>query len=212
MCFDVGSSGLTKPMCIQNQIHLRLHRVCTTPRLLRLHQILMLSVSQSVHLIDVCTYTHTRFLHQVTVKFNLLHTEPEIEEFPQDTHVTEGEAVFFTVKVNGQPQPTLIWYRDGKEIQNDYSQEIKADGSLSLRSTETRHTGVYQLVAKNSVGSAEKEVKLFVHIEGEETPAIQRKSIDLSPVPLAQFGVYVSNNHDHTNRGFRDLYGVSVHV
>ena len=138
-----------------------------------------------------------------------LDTEPEIEEFPRDTHVTEGEAVFFAVKVNGQPQPTLIWYRDGKEIQSDYSQEIKANGSLSLPSTETRHTGVYQLVAKNSAGSAEKEVKLFVHIEGEETPAIQRKSIDLSPVPLAQFGVYVSNNHDHTNRGFRDLYGVS---
>ena len=24
--------------------------------------------------------------------------------------MTEGEAVFFAVKVNGQPQPTLMWY------------------------------------------------------------------------------------------------------
>ena len=126
--------------------------------------------------------------------------------------MTEGEEVFFAVRVNGQPQPTLIWYCDGKEIQSDYSQKIKEDGSLSLRSTETRHTGVYQLVAKNSAGSSEKKVKLFIHIEGEETPAIQRKSVDLSPVPLAQFGAYASNNHDHTNRGFRDLYGVSSHV
>ena len=86
-----------------------------------------------------------------------VYTEPEFEEFPRDTHVTEGEEVFFAVKVNGQPQPTLIWYCDGKGIQSDYSQGIKTDGSLSLPSTETRHTGVYQLVAKNSVGSAEKE-------------------------------------------------------
>ena len=47
--------------------------------------------------------------------------------------MTEGEEVFFAVRVNGQPQPTLIWYCDGKEIQSDYSQEIKEDGSLSLR-------------------------------------------------------------------------------
>ena len=56
--------------------------------------------------------------------------------------MTEGEEVFFAVKVNGQPQSTLIWYRDGKEFQSDYSQEIKRNGSLSLPSTETRHTGV----------------------------------------------------------------------
>ena len=55
--------------------------------------------------------------------------------------MTEGEEVFFAVKVNGQPQPTLIWYCDGKEIQSDYSQEIKTDGSLSFPSTETRQTG-----------------------------------------------------------------------
>ena len=46
--------------------------------------------------------------------------------------MTEGEEVFFAVRVNGQSQPTLIWYCDGKEIQSDYSQEIKEDGSLSL--------------------------------------------------------------------------------
>ena len=91
----------------------------------------------------------------------------------------------------------------------DYATEIGEDGSLTIPSAEPRHTGIYQLVAENSAGSMEKEVKVFVHVEGEATPAVQKRLMVLHAVPMSNFGRFVADNHANNNRGFRDQYAVS---
>ena len=83
-----------------------------------------------------------------------------IQQFPEDTRVQEGERVVFRVRVTGSPQPKLTWYHDGVEVKGDYSKELAEDGSLTMPSAETKHSGVYQLVAANKAGSVEREVKL----------------------------------------------------
>ena len=132
-----------------------------------------------------------------------------IQEFPKDAHVTEGESVYFRVQVSGVPPPNLVWYHNGQEVVADYSTELGEDGSLKFPSAEARHTGVYQLVAINSAGSMEKEVKLFVHAEGQATPSMSRRVLQLKPIPVSDFGKYVADNHASNNRGFRDQYMVN---
>ena len=113
------------------------------------------------------------------------------------------------MKVSGQPKPTLLWYHDGNKVVADYATEIGEGGNLTIPSAEPRHTGIYQLVAENSAGSMEKEVKVFVHVEGEATPAVQKRLMVLQAVPMSNFGRFVADNHASNNRGFRDQYAVS---
>ena len=133
-----------------------------------------------------------------------------IEEFPQDTmHVTEGESVLLHMKVTGAPKPTLVWYFEGKELQPDYSIDVaEEDRSLSIPSAETRHAGVYKLVAANMSGSVEREVKLFVHKEGDHKPGVVDQK-ELRPVPVAEFGKYVEELHANDNQQFGKQYKVS---
>ena len=158
----------------------------------------------------VGTDTDTYFVITVTAFFScVISLEPVIEEFPDNTTAVEGEGVFFKVVVSGKPEPTLTWYHNKEELTPNYSQEIERDGSLSIPSTELKHGGMYRLVARNSSGSAEREVKLSVVIEGEKTPEVEHKSMDFIPIPMKDFGKYVAKNHDNNNQGFKEQFQVS---
>ena len=132
---------------------------------------------------------------------------PLILKFPEETHAEEGEAVLFQVKVSGTPQPTLTWYHNGDEVEVDYSRELAEDGSLTLPSVEARHTGTYKMVAQNSAGRKEKEVKLIVLSENAQ-PKKNSSAVTLKAVPVSMFGDRVEQNHARGNRGFRDEYEV----
>ena len=96
-------------------------------------------------------------------------------------------------------------------MEADYATEIEENGSLTIPSAEPRHTGIYQLVAENSAGSMEKEVKVFVHVDGEATPDVQKRFMVLQAVSVGNFGRFVADNHSNNNRGFRDQYAVRRH-
>ena len=68
---------------------------------------------------------------------------------------------------------------------------------------------IYRLIARNSLGSAEQEVKLSVVMEGEKTPEIEHKSMDFIPIPVKDFGKYVAKNHNNNNQGFKEQFQVS---
>ena len=124
-------------------------------------------------------------------------------------HVTEGESVLLHVKVTGAPKPTLVWYFEGKELRPDYSSDVaEEDGSVSISSVETRHAGVYKLVATNKAGSVEKEVKLLVHNEEEHISDVADQR-ELTPVPVAEFGKHVEEHHANGNKQFGKQYKVS---
>ena len=116
--------------------------------------------------------------------------------------------MLLNVKVTGAPKPTLVWYFEGQELQPDYSTEVvEEDGSVSIASAETRHAGVYKLVATNTAGSVEKEVKLFVHNEEEHIPDVVDQK-ELRPVPVTEFGKYVEEHHVNDNQQFGKQYKV----
>ena len=134
---------------------------------------------------------------------------PEILNFPEETHVVEGESVLFQVKVTGNPMPKLTWYHNGEEVFADYSKILEDDGTLTLPSAETKHSGSYKLVAQNQVGRKEKEVWLHVKEENtEDEVAAAKPPTSFSAIPVALFGSRVEEKHSKNNQGFINEYEV----
>ena len=140
-----------------------------------------------------------------------MFAEPTITKFPSDMIVTEGEGVYFKIKVSGEPQPTVTWFQDGEPVRANYAHEIEADGSLSIASTELKHLGVYKALVANQYGSEEREVKLTVYEEGgtqSMDAATSDSMVSSRPIPIPEFGKYVAQLHTNTNQGFKHLYQV----
>ena len=153
-----------------------------------------------------CMYLFTVLHHSAVA------SKPLITVFPEDSiTIVEGRNVVLPVKIIGSPQSTLTWYHDNTRLGSDYAHEISSDGSLTIITAEMRHSGTYRLVASNSEGTVEKQFSLsVVSEEDEELPSSSVQTAEESkPVPVAEFGQYVSQNHANTNSGFTVLYQVS---
>ena len=132
---------------------------------------------------------------------------PDIVEFPEKTHVVEGEGVLLQVKVTGTPMPKLTWYHNGEEVFADYSKALEDDSTLTLPSAETKHSGMYKLVAQNHVGN--KEVRLFVkEVNAQDEVAPAKPATNFSAIPVGFFGSHVERNHSKNNQGFINAYEV----
>ena len=144
----------------------------------------------------------------------LVFAEPAITKFPSNTTVTEGEGVYFKIKVSGEPQPTVTWYHNGELVREDYAHEIETDGCLAIPSTELKHSGVYKAVVVNQYGSKEREVKLIVNEEGGTSmdTVTSHRIVSSRPLPIPEFGKYVAELHANSNKGFKDLYQVCVAI
>ena len=145
-------------------------------------------------------------MHSCSLSLN--NTEPKIVDFPSDTNITEGEGVYLRIKVSGEPQPTVTWYHNGEPVRADYAREIESDGSLAIPSAELKHSGVYKAVAENKHGSEQREIKLTVSEEGAETTVDIGERVKSRPIPIPEFGKYVSELHSNSNKPFKDLYEV----
>ena len=152
----------------------------------------------------------------VTLCGMYIYTEPtpatiEIVEFPEKVvRVVEGERVVFNVKVKGFPEPKLTWYHEGEEVMTNYSTDVGLDGSLSIPCCDTSHTGLYQLVAVNSVERAERQVKLFVRREERPIQEPTSTKVSLSPIPVLDFVEYVTSGHANDNTIFKEQFAVSL--
>ena len=132
-----------------------------------------------------------------------------IEEFPENTTAIEGEEVIFKVHISGKPAPTLTWKCGEQEVFTNYALTVLDDGSLTFPSAELEQSGVYELVAANSAGSTQREVKLQIEREADDSvPDLNKQSLEIRAIPVDQFGEYVAGSHSNNNRGFRDQFQV----
>ena len=133
---------------------------------------------------------------------------PTIFGFPSHLFPFEGEGIRIEVKVEGDPPPTLVWYHNGEAIMADYSIEIDEQGSLFFPSIELKQSGVYKVIATNTSGQAEKEVNVSV-MSKDGGDAYGGGSRETSrPVPVSEFGAFVSEHHAQGNKKFRESFEV----
>ncbi|VEN40592.1 unnamed protein product [Callosobruchus maculatus] len=89
---------------------------------------------------------------------------PEIEG-PRDVKATPGEATEFTVLVQANPEPQVLWTKDDQVIQATDCIKIvedKANKTYKLVFTDVKlaDEGYYKVIVKNDLGEASAEAKL----------------------------------------------------
>lgn len=90
---------------------------------------------------------------------------PELtENLPSRTEVVENEPVSLVCPVTGSPPPTVVWYKDGNQIDDsDEGYSLSTDGTLIVMNVDVNDEGLYKCVATNDVGSVAREVTVDVH-------------------------------------------------
>ncbi|VEN46037.1 unnamed protein product [Callosobruchus maculatus] len=94
----------------------------------------------------------------------------------RDRRVQFTYPVRLTCQVAGIPEPTVTWYRDGKEILSDDRRTLCTDENfhtLEISRTHLEDSGVYSVTAKNSFGAVSCRCNLVVDkgIKGYISPA-----------------------------------------
>ena len=139
-----------------------------------------------------------------------VHTiAPIIHGFPSHLSPLEGKEVRIEVIVKGNPTPIIVWYHNEEPVVIESSIEIDKQGNLFFPSIEVKHSGVYKIVATNTSGQAEKEISVSVMSEGCEGGEGAMSRETNRPVPVAEFGTFVSEHHAHGNAKFAENYEVA---
>ncbi|KAM3857113.1 striated muscle preferentially expressed protein kinase [Diretmus argenteus] len=92
---------------------------------------------------------------------------PSFQVAPCDQGVVEGQEVIISVKVRGQPKPTVCWLKDSVTLKtgNRFAVRETADGTSELRisSAQRSDAGVYVCRIVNQHGAKQSECRLKVN-------------------------------------------------
>lgn len=93
---------------------------------------------------------------------------PEIElpqEYLDVVKYKAGATVQLKIGIIAKPQPTIEWYKDGKELESGAQISISnttESACISVKEATRLNTGTYELKIKNSLGSAYAAVRVLV--------------------------------------------------
>ena len=140
---------------------------------------------------------------------------PYFREFPENTTASEGETVYFTVSVAGNPEPTWLWTHMKEPLSSGGNIDIFPDGTLIIKNVCTDNSGIYQFIAKNAAGEISNHVTLEV-LEEEEDDSYSQRSLFGSTtnilhqiIPIGALDSHVEMHHANENEGFNLRYNVS---
>ena len=108
---------------------------------------------------------------------------PKITSQPLNPRLKEGDEVGFSCAVDGKPDPTISWTRNGSPMHTNGNSRISfLEGKKQLTITNVSRTdsGEYRCVTNNSLGNATSN---FVTLD------VQCKNT----IVVVQVGVYVTD-------------------
>jgi subtilisin family serine protease len=97
--------------------------------------------------------------------------KPEFVILPTDKSVNPGTTVRLVTAVDGNPEPSLQWLKDGRALPG------ATNSTLNLGEVQGPDSGVFQLVASNEVGVATSR---SIVVSVFQTPALGRQPADLT--------------------------------
>lgn len=99
---------------------------------------------------------------------------PNITEHPIDVLVAKNEPVTLNCKADGEPNPTIEWYKDGelvKTVGKSHKVVLSTGQLFFLKVSQGRKEqdgGIYWCVAKNEAGTARSQ-NATLQVAGKST-------------------------------------------
>ncbi|KAL3853018.1 hypothetical protein ACJMK2_016604, partial [Sinanodonta woodiana] len=90
---------------------------------------------------------------------------PDFEKKLDNVITEEKHNVLMECSLKGNPQPTLLWYKDDKLVSNSARNKITSLGQcqlLEIFNIRNEDAGIYKCQAENSAGYATTDAKLYV--------------------------------------------------
>ncbi len=110
---------------------------------------------------------------ELTVLEAKLEVGPKFEEIFKDQTVTAGSEVTFKCRVTGEPDPNVVWMKDGQKVKTTRHSKLgfTENGwcSLTIHSCIPADTGVYMCSAHNVIGTQSIEAMLTVVEDSKDT-------------------------------------------
>jgi len=107
-----------------------------------------------------------------------LKAAPTIESNLKNVSVYEGQMAKLECVVSGKPNPTVKWYKEGKEIEESASDEITITyesssgvATLIIHKITISDSAKYTCVARNALGSC--STSAFINVQGKNVNAYQ---------------------------------------
>ncbi|XP_065367067.1 roundabout homolog 2 isoform X1 [Calliphora vicina] len=141
-----------------NTIHHHHHHHLQQPLdKIHVNRMFRLAVNKGIYLILYLTLLITISLQGVQAQYQ----SPRIIEHPTDLVVKKNEPATLNCKVEGKPEPTIEWFKDGEPVNTNDKKTHRVlfkDGALffyrTMQSKKEQDSGIYWCVAKNHVGKA----------------------------------------------------------
>ncbi|XP_052593110.1 hemicentin-1 isoform X2 [Peromyscus californicus insignis] len=95
-----------------------------------------------------------------------LQSPPIIALEPVETVVDSGGRVILDCQATGEPQPTIMWSRQGHPIPWDNRLTMLSNNSLYIAAARKEDTSEYECVARNLMGSVLVRVPVIVQVHG----------------------------------------------
>ncbi|XP_071524649.1 peroxidasin homolog isoform X1 [Panulirus ornatus] len=95
--------------------------------------------------------------------------KPLIKEGPTDVDVRFGGTAYFTCKVEGDPEPEVIWFHNNEVISDNDRYNILTDGTLMIENAQDEDVGYYECMATNPMGEVKsRKAKMAPHEQQNE--------------------------------------------
>jgi hypothetical protein len=69
-------------------------------------------------------------------RFQSVRSLPVFVQSLEDKTIREGEKFLFQVRVNGQPKPEIIWFKDNKPLRNTEKRQVYFNNKLKQKKKE----------------------------------------------------------------------------
>ncbi|XP_075215544.1 obscurin isoform X3 [Lycorma delicatula] len=98
-----------------------------------------------------------------------VYSKPKFRKGLKDVQVDEGASLTLEVEIEGVPEPTVKWYKNGQEVSGDAHIKISRDSkrvenySLTFTLIKPEDGGEYEVRASNEMGTTVSQSTVTVH-------------------------------------------------
>ncbi|KAJ0172778.1 hypothetical protein K1T71_011917 [Dendrolimus kikuchii] len=129
---------------------------------------------------------------QYPPKLNI--TEVELKEVKKPREVKAGEKVEFSCKAFGEPQPIIVWTKDGQPMVYTKHLHLTELNDLVIEKATEYDSGLFTCNATSSMGSTQRNFTLFVYVppnitKTEIEPEVELLEGQLVELPCPVHGV-----------------------